>query len=427
MSLSFANKTFRGAEPTWANACVGDNGAPGIIDYASGFAAAANALIDSAIASQGIALTVDTLVYPVCFTMRHAIELFLKASVVELTRIAETRTAPLPRFSLSSSHDLRLIWNYVKEHAFKSDARLAELVSLLEEYVLDVAKLDATGQVFRYPFDTSNKKHLTEIGVINFIVLKQRFNQAEHLLHAFTKLTSDLVDEYSWGTFTRTLSRQQLLQISGELPPRDAWKEEGFDSTRRDLMARYKLSAKELSKALNLIQKRPEMATRIGVHIPIPGLSIEALCSFFDQWCQLNELKDVVNPQAPRIVHLSDLDGTLADHAKANMVAEALAHKLSCDEFAAIEALFDFEDEAPFSEAFDRLLTICQRDAERHKVDGARYQEALRGKLEGIRAFERILYSLDLLGQRDALEALIDRYGLAPARERLLERSTRRK
>ena len=171
MSKSFANKTFMGADPTWANACVGDNGAPGIVDYAQGFASAANALLDSAIADQGIELPVDTLVYPVCFTMRHAIELFLKNVTAKVAQIGETRGASLPYFYLVASHGPRLIWGYGKTHAPTTDERFADLVSKLDEYVMDVADMDATGQVFRYPFDLENKKHLTSIGVINFVDL----------------------------------------------------------------------------------------------------------------------------------------------------------------------------------------------------------------------------------------------------------------
>lgn len=158
MSKSFANMTFMGANPTWANACVGDNGAPGMVDYAEGFATAANALLDTAIADQGTKLTVDTLVYPVCFTMRHAIELFLKNVTVNLAQIGEARGVSLPAFDLVASHDLGRIWAYVKTHAPATDERLAGLVSKLDEYVTDVADMDATGQVFRYPFDLESKK-----------------------------------------------------------------------------------------------------------------------------------------------------------------------------------------------------------------------------------------------------------------------------
>jgi hypothetical protein len=282
MDLAFANKTFRGSEPTWANACVGENGAPDIFDYASGFAAAANALLDSAIATQGLELAVDTLVYPVCFTMRHAIELFLKAAAEDLIAIGEVRGVALPPFSHKESHDLGLIWRYVKVHALSTDERFAEFVKHLDEYVLDVAAMDASGQVFRYPFNLENNKHLTEIGIISFLVLKARFNDVERLLLTLSRMTATLVEEYRWGTFTKKLSRHQLRKLATELPPRSAWKEASFDDAKAALVAKYELSSNDFSKALTLIQQRHEMAACIGMEVPISGLTLEALRRFFD-------------------------------------------------------------------------------------------------------------------------------------------------
>ena len=427
MDLASASITFLSAEPTWANACVGENGAPGIIDYATGFAEAANALLDSAIATKGTELTVDTLVYPVCFTMRHAIELFLKSAADDLIRIGEMRSVALPPFSHKESHDLGLIWRYVKGNAIMTDERLAEIVRGLDEYVLDVAAMDATGQVFRYPFDLENKKHLTQIGVINFLVLKMRFNEVKRLLLELSRMTEALVEEYRWGTFTKKLSRHQLRQLAMELPPRLAWPEASFDDAKTVLMAKYKLSSNDFCKALKLIQQRHEMAACIGMQLPIPGFSLEALHHFFDHWCKINELKHVVEPPPPRIVSPVEIPDVLQEHISRKSSAKALAKEISPEQFSAIEALFEFEGEVPVSEAFDLVLQICQRRMDNHKANPEEYLRSLIRLLEKIRAFERILYSLDFLGQKDALEAVLARYGLKPARGRLLGRSQRQK
>lgn len=427
MHLAFANKTFRGSNPAWANACVGENGAPGIIDYATGFAAAANALLDSAIATQGIKLTVDTLVYPVCFTMRHAVELFLKSAAENLIHIGEMRDVALPPFSHKESHDLGVIWRYVKGHALTTDERLAEIVGRLDEYVLDVAAMDASGQVFRYPFDLENRKHLTEIGVINFLVLKARFNEVERLLLALSRMIEGLVEEYRWGTFTKKLSRHQLRQLATELPPRSAWQEASFDDVKKALMAKYKLSSNDFSKALKLIQQRHEMAACIGIQVPIPGGSREALQRFFDHWCKSNELNYVIDPPPPGAAGLGDLYDALREDATRRASAKALASEISVEEFAAIQALFEFESEAPVSEAFDLVLSINQKRIDRYRADPDEYLRALSRMMGKMRVFERIIYSLDMLGQTESLEAILARYELEPARERLLECSQRHK
>lgn len=424
MNLSLANKTFMGGEPTWANACVGDNGAPGAIDYAEGFASAANALLDSAIADRGLNLPVDTLVYPVCFTMRHAIELFLKKAIEDLVVIRTLRGGAVPVFNQVASHDLGLIWSYVKTQAPATDERLVDHVNALDEYVTDVANIDATGQVFRYPSDLDNKKHLTSIGLINFVALKRRFNQIQPLLEELNRTMVDLVEEYRWRTFTKNLSRLQLRKIASELPAKSRWGEAFFDQVRDHLKTKYKVSSRELSQAITLIERRHEMAACIGVQVPIPGLSVATLERFFDKWCEANDVQLVINPPPPRIHSPSDIAEALRDGLSRQEVGNALAAEIDPDEYAAIKALFYFENEAPVSEAFERVLVIYQREAGLYKANLSAFQRSLRDMMWNIKVFDRILCSLDFLGQTEALEVIIQRYGLEPARVRLLEKST---
>jgi len=427
MNFVYSNETFRGSNPTWANACVGENGAPGIIEYASGFAAAANVLLDRAIKDENVNLQVDTLVYPVCFTMRHAIELFLKSAAQNLIGIGRTRELPLPPFDHLGSHDLGAMWRYVKSSAGTTDGRLTELVDRLDAYVQNIADVDPTGQVFRYPFDVESKKHLVEVSVINFIVLKTRFNEAERLLLALNETLEALVEEYGWGTFTKKLSRRQLRLLATQLPPRSSWVEASFDDAKAALRAKYDLSSQDFSKALNLIQKRHEMAACIGMLVPIPALTLRALERFFDAWTEVNKIEDVIAPPPTRIVGSGEIEAAIRDYAAKDSPAERLAKELSVEEFAAIQALLEFESEAPVSEAFERVLSIHQRLAAHHAACAEEYVRALRKTIGKVRAIDRILYALDFLGQVEVLEAVIERYGLEPARARLLERSQRQK
>ncbi|WP_053979626.1 hypothetical protein [Marinagarivorans algicola] len=77
------NNIFRGCEPTEYNACVGKNGDPSYAEYANGFCDAALHLIDAAIERTAM----DEQIYPICFNMRHAIELRLKQYVFALKSI----------------------------------------------------------------------------------------------------------------------------------------------------------------------------------------------------------------------------------------------------------------------------------------------------------------------------------------------------
>lgn len=216
------NTTFRGGEPAWANACVGDNGNPQIYEYASGFASAANVLLDEVISRKGFNLHVDVFVYPICFNMRHAVELFLKSFVEYLARLGSLRGEMVSSVEILKLHDLEKIWDWVKRYSGRFDRRYSSLVSALDEHVLDIAKIDPTGQVFRYPFNLDSKKHLVDLALINVIVLKGRFGFLEKNLKELNRLNEKLSDEYGLGTFTAHLSRMQLIEIAKLLPKKKA-------------------------------------------------------------------------------------------------------------------------------------------------------------------------------------------------------------
>lgn len=103
------NATFRGAEPSWANACVGNNGSPGYREYAEGFSDAANMLLAHVLDNEERS-NVDILVYPICFNIRHAVELRLKHAIIKIKHLYEVKKINKV-FDLVTIHDIN---NYGK-------------------------------------------------------------------------------------------------------------------------------------------------------------------------------------------------------------------------------------------------------------------------------------------------------------------------
>jgi len=98
------NNTFFGANGHYSevNATVGNNGsfkpegvARSNMDYSIGYSSAALALIELAIESQEVRNSVDYLVYPICFNMRHAVELQLKELWRTLEELSKYREVAL--------------------------------------------------------------------------------------------------------------------------------------------------------------------------------------------------------------------------------------------------------------------------------------------------------------------------------------------
>lgn len=423
------NATFRGWEPTWANACVGENGYPQIYEYASGYASAANLLLDQVISNEGTTLYVDTFIYPICFNMRHAVELFLKSVAASLAELAHIRGSFIPKFNMAGSHDLWKIWEYVKEGALAFDRRYDVVIGLLDSYVLDVAGIDSTGQVFRYPFDTDHNKHLTAISVVDIIVLKKRWCELEKHLRNLSSLSDRLLTEYGCGAFTANLSRVQLAEIASALPARADWNTVAFDVAKREILQKFNVSGKEFSKALVIIQSRRELASLCKHVVTIPGIDAAALVRFFDVWLQIHDLDEAMaEPDTSDLgldYHAISREEMKAHHVlKKNAIFE-MVETISHETFAALHALFYFQREEQFSEMFEKTFKLAQEQAKQYAEATGRYTDDARHLLEKTGALSEILNSLNYLGQTALLNAVIEHYHLEAYKEKLLQPSAR--
>lgn len=423
------NATFTGWEPTWANACVGENGNPQIYEYASGYASAVNMLLDQVIKNKGLSLYVDTFIYPICFNMRHSIELFLKAAAVSLERLANIRSTHIPVFNLAGSHDLGNIWAYVKIHASKFDLRYVNLITELDQYIMDVAKIDATGQVFRYPFGLDNKKHLKSVSVINIVVLKKRWTILERLLNNLNRLNNDLLTEYGWGPFTAKLSRLQLAQIATALPSHDQWSSHEFDKAKSAVRKEYNLSCNDFSKALNAIKNCRELAAICTYVIPIPGLDAAGVLRFLDIWLKKHDLGIIVSPLISFDLAFEysppDFNEMILHSEKSMKLRKELVENVKPEAFAALLALFYFDREERFSGVFEKLLKECQAVSTKYADAPAKYLDDARHLLEKTTALTSILNSLNFLGQAELVNAVVDHCRIHDHVSKLLEPSNR--
>lgn len=113
--------------PSHTNACVGDNGEPDILDYAKGFASAAKHLINISCEGNGLSFIQDYAVYPICFNMRHSIELYIKSYIPFLIELSDKKGVKLNQLNkLLNKHDINCIWNQLI-NAYKGiDRRLAD-------------------------------------------------------------------------------------------------------------------------------------------------------------------------------------------------------------------------------------------------------------------------------------------------------------
>ncbi|AVX40608.1 MULTISPECIES: hypothetical protein [Yersinia] len=278
------NTLFRGdPQRSNFNACVGNNGAPGIYEYADGFAESVVLLIEGLTQHKG---SLDTLIYPICFNLRHSVELTIKALIGDLTQLAKVSNRPLTADvnSVIGQHDIKNLWDYFVQKSAVVDRRFSQETAPLDAHIKCIAETDPTGQTFRYSYDTLSVKHLTDVSLINVLVLQEQFKDIKEHFEKIRHLMGYLRLEYRTGTFTRNLSRADIVSIAELLPARKQWGAANFTAAKTLISTTYGLSGKELSLAFAKIQKTRDTARMIGLSVTVPGLSEADFIELNDIW-----------------------------------------------------------------------------------------------------------------------------------------------
>ena len=100
------------------------------------------------------------------------------------------------------------------------------------------------------------------------------------------------LDERDTGSFTSRCSRRDLLAIAQLMPRRNFWTEPLFDQQKALVKARYNLSNRQFSKALDVIQSNREMKAIIGVESDLLHISDDEIVWVIEQWKRLHPGRD---------------------------------------------------------------------------------------------------------------------------------------
>lgn len=409
------NSTFCGGEPAWANACVGYNGLSSYVEYSLGFSKAANLIIDKVLSSRGISFKADDMVYPVCFNMRHSVELRLKGAIEELTVIAKIKGINLT-FDLVGSHDIGNIWHFFKVQSEIIDSRYFEINERIAPTLLDIAEIDATGQTFRYPTDKDKKKHLTDVGLISFKVLKIKFGALEKELDNLLHLTNFLTEEYSLGTFTKKLSRQQLFLLADELPNYSLWREKKFKEIKITVQKQFSLSGNELARAIDLIRSNYELSFKIGDRLPLKGLDEKTIFWFLELWVQLN-LEAIKRQHNPDLFGL-DIDSVFQSQIREEEIKDSFLKKsrsyLTVERLAGLNAIFHFAEDIKFSERYIRIYERELNKSSMHIINENNFLwNDLMRLADKANFLKNLFISLRFLNYDDLAEKIMRKYSVA--------------
>lgn len=390
------NRIFGRGPNSQHNACVGNNGQPDAIDYAKGYSTAAKMLIDTYL-ENSTSIFQDQLVYPICFNMRHSIEIILKNEIyrsIEINRIKGIEV----HFNNNKTHDINIIWEFLFTHLIVLDRQYKPILNTLKPLINEIGSVDPTGQTFRYPENVDGHRHLVKVSLINIERLKINFEIIEKLLTRLVSLSDTVFSDYKTNTYTRNLSRNDIRDISIRLPPKYSWPSTHLTEAKDEIIRNYKISNTEYKKCLQIIQSHHEFSANIGLEIELNSLSENDINQLCKTW---RETHENTSPQSHnRIITTQELRKEIDAGSNRGEVFEAFKETLTIDKVVGIESLFYFGYELDYSEKYlEKVERLFSEYTIRASKEHDLLEIAISEILDKVNALENIKKSLCFLNQ----------------------------
>jgi hypothetical protein len=293
----------------------------------------------------------DTLVLPILYNARHAIELALKFATERLIEASVIKDD-----SRKLSHNIKAYWDHLHNSAI-GDEKLSRTIAALKPFVDSLSHIDSDGQELRYHRNRDDDPSLANYATANLRLIRASLQELEKLLSALKYRTVDFIDERETGTFTNRCSRTDLLEIARLMPRRDSWNSQVFDDQKAVVKMRYGLSNKQFTLALDRIQESREMRSALGIESDLRHLVDDDIVFVVEQWRRLHPERE----QEDGSVGLDYFDAKRFERmkeeaAKRGEVVKAIEARLSADALAELEAMFYGDRDHIFPEYHEAMI-----------------------------------------------------------------------
>lgn len=334
------------ADPEW-NACLGSQGHRE--NYVEGYIEAAIELASAVIIKKMYGKR-DTLVLPILYNARHALELSLKYAIDVLV------DAGLMNHIGRPNHNIKAAFEALHKSKI-GDEQIKNALDSLKPFIDSLSQIDRDGQELRYHINRSGDPSLASFSLVNLALVRRNLTRLAELIGILQNRTEVYVVEMATGTFTPYLSRRDLFAIAQVMPRRDSWNSELFEQKKIELKARYGLSNKQFSKALNVIQSTREGRAVLGVETELSRLSDGDVVWIVEKWRSLHPVRDDSDVDvAVGSFDEKAMDGLLqyVKH-KAALVAE-IENRLNVDKISELHSMFYLGRDNYFSEYFEKRV-----------------------------------------------------------------------
>lgn len=298
----------------------------------------------------------DTLVLPILYNARHAVELALKFTTDRLT------TAGLMPPAGRRNHNIRAYWERLHASSL-GDEKLSQTIQALKPFVDSLSRIDNDGQELRYHLNRFDDPSLSDYSLANLEVIRASLSDLSDVLSVLRYRTLSFLGERETGTFTSRCSRRDLLTIAQLMPRRAFWRDALFDQQKELVKGRFNLSNKQFSKALDVIQCNREMKALLGVETDLLHILDNEVVWIVDQWRRLHPQRDEEHGSFGIKPFDRATFGALLEclSTQKEVIAE-IEWRITGDKLAEIEAMFYLARDRLFSEDYEQRIEGARKE-----------------------------------------------------------------
>lgn len=214
---------------------------------------------------------------------------------------------------------------------------------------------------------------MAELGLVNLKRIRDSLTGLKEQLDFLRFRVFDLGHERATGTFTGECSRLDLFEIARCLPPRADWGLAAFDNVRNEVRSRFGLSFRALARALDMIQRNPEMGAMIGIEFSLAHLTDDKVMQLLGAWGTLFPPRPaVVGPLLSRIVPPMRREDRIRIGRQHATVDADILEMINDDDLADLETIFYIGRDERYGEHYADRLAAIKRE---HAVNGDRRSE----------------------------------------------------
>lgn len=331
------------------NACIGRQGHEQ--NYLDGYIEAAIELADAIIEKKMFGKR-DTLVLPILYNARHAVELALKFATDRLIKAGVIKDE-----GRGLSHKIKAYWDHLHGSAIGDEKRAVTIVAL-KPYIDSLSQIDSDGQELRYHRNRDNDTSLANYATANLWFIRDNLRVLEKLLSSLKDRTVDFLNERATGSYTNRCSRTDLFTIARLLPRREDWATEAFGKSKAAVKARYGLENRQFSLALDRIQESREMRAILGLESALLHIADEEIVWTVEQWRRIHPVRarDEEEADALNYSNTARIKGMQEWAEVHREVVEAIKARLSPEALADLEAMYCLDRDRVYSESYERMV-----------------------------------------------------------------------